>query len=334
MKTFHHLRLLGNSNAPRQSAAERRADQCSVAHLGSEEDPRPVLVAVDGSRSGWDALDWAAAEAAARQCELGVVHEFAWPLCVDSFGVLHARVYDPDTVEAAEHLVLEAVRRAHLVAPDLGVRTHLQAGAPASGICPDAGDGALVVLGREQRAGAFGRSMPQRVLRRASDTVAVVGLSSPEVGSGRAVARVVVGIDDPRDSAPVLGFAFRAARRRGLGITVLHVWSPRGHSEFDALGDEPPGSEFAKRRQLDAIMPGWSDVFPDVDVKRRLVRGPVGPALVAESDSAALLVIGSRSHGRRWRPTLGSISKAVARSARCPVVVVRRTPDADAEASR
>ena len=72
------------------------------------EDLRPVLVAVDGSTAGWEALDWAAAEAAARRCELGVVHEFAWPLGVDSFGVLHARVYDPDTIEAADRLVVEA----------------------------------------------------------------------------------------------------------------------------------------------------------------------------------------------------------------------------------
>jgi nucleotide-binding universal stress UspA family protein len=332
MKSFHHLRLLGHLDAPTRSAAGRRADQCPAAHLALGEDPRPVLVAVDGSRSGWDALDWAAAEAAARRCELGVVHEFAWPVCVDSFGVLYARVYDPDTVEAAEHLVLEAVRRAHLVALDLDVRTHLQAGAPASGICREAGAGALIVLGRDQRAGAFGRSRWQRELRQASGTVAVVGLSSPGAGSGRAVARVVVGIDHPRDSTPILGFAFRAARRRGLGVTVLHVWSPRGHSEFDAFGDEPPGSEFAKRRQLDATMPGWSAAFPDVDVEQRLVRGPVGPALVAESDSAALLVVGSRG-SRPWRLTFGSISKAVARSARCPVVVVRRQPDADAEVS-
>jgi nucleotide-binding universal stress UspA family protein len=290
-------------------------------------------VAVDGSRSGWDALDWAAAEAAARRCELDVVHEFTWPLCVDSFGVLHARVYDPDTVEEAENLVLEAARRAHAVAPDLDVRTHLQAGVASSGTCREAREGALIVLGRDQRAGAFGRSQPQRLLRRSSGTVAVVGLSSPGVGSGHAVARVVVGIDRPRDSAPVLGFAFRAARRRGLGVTVLHVWSPRGHSEVDAFGDEPLRSELATRRELDATMPEWSGVFPDVDVKQRLVRGPVGPALVAESDSAALLVVGSRSHGR-WRPSFGSISKAVARSARCPVVVVRTTPDADTKVSR
>jgi nucleotide-binding universal stress UspA family protein len=252
------------------------------------------------------------------------VHEFAWPLGVDSFGVPHARVYDPDIVEAAEHLVLEAVRRAHLVASDLDVRTHLHAGAPASGIRRESTEGALMVLGRDQPTGIFGvrRGRSQHALRRASCTVAMVGLSS-DVGSGCAAARVVVGVDHPRDSASTLGFAFRAARRRGVGVTVLHVWSPRGQSEFDGCGDEPASSEFAKRRELDATIPGWLDAFPEVEVRQRLIRGPVGPALVAESDSAALLVVGSRSRGSVRRALFGSISRTVLRSARCSVVVVR-----------
>jgi nucleotide-binding universal stress UspA family protein len=326
MKSLHHLRLLGRNDVSTPLTVPG-TDLGSVTQAEVGEDPRSVWVVVDGSKAGWEALDWAAAEAAARRCELGVVHEFAWPLSVDSFGVLHARVYDPDTVEAAERVVLEAVRRAHLVVPDLSVRTHLQASAPRSGICHEACGGALVVLGRDEAAGAFGvrRCRSQRVLRRASCPVAVVGLS-PRVGSGRATARVVVGIDRPRDSATILGCAFRAASRRGVGITVLHVWSPRMQSEFDAFGDEPTGSELAKRRQLDATIPGWLDAFPDVDVKQRLVRGPVGPALVAESESAALLVVGSRGRGLWRRALLGSISRSVIRSAHCPVVVVRSPP--------
>jgi nucleotide-binding universal stress UspA family protein len=335
MKGFHHTRLFGHIDASTPTTAGQNVDPYAVAQGQTCEDPRPVLVAVDGSKTGWEALDWAAAEAVARRCELGVVHEFAWPLSVDSFGVLHARVYDPATVRAAEDLVAEAVRRAHQVAPELDVETHLQVGERTSGICREAEECALMVLGRHQPRVVLGlrRDRSQHIPRRASCSVAVVGLSHGVV-SGPAAARVIVGVDHPGYSASALGFAFRAARRRRVGVTVLHVWSPRGQSAFDGWGfvgwaDEPPSSELEKRRQLDALLAGWRDAFPDVEIRQRLIRGPVGPALVAESDSAALLVVASR--GRRpLRTTLmGSVSGTVLRSAHCPVAVVRRSQGAD-----
>jgi nucleotide-binding universal stress UspA family protein len=340
MKGFHHTRLSGHIDASTPTAAGRRVDRCAAPREQTCEDPRPVLVVVDGSKAGWEALDWAAAEAAARRCELGVVHAFAWPLSVDSFGVLHARVYDSATVAAAERLVAEAVIRAHKVAPELDVETHLQVGATRSGICREDEECALMVLGRDQPRGIRGlrRSRPQHIPRRASCSVAVVGLSAA-VGSGPAAARVIVGVDHPRDSASALGFAFRAARRRGVGVTVLHVWSPRRQPGFDGWGfdgwpDEPPSSELAKRGQLDALLPGWLDAFPDVAIRLRLIRGPVGPALVAESDFAALLVLGSRGRSSVRTTLMGSVSRTVLRSAHCPVAVVRRSLDADEWVSR
>jgi nucleotide-binding universal stress UspA family protein len=42
--------------------------------LPSRTDEGTVLVAVDGSGQSWDALEWAAAEAAARRCTLRIVH--------------------------------------------------------------------------------------------------------------------------------------------------------------------------------------------------------------------------------------------------------------------
>ena len=335
MKNLHHMRLFGRNDASMPSPAGRHSDRYPLGPEQICDDLRPVLVAVDGSEAGWEALDWAAAEAAARRCELGVVHGFAWPLSVDSFGALHARAYDPDAIEAADRLLAEAVRRAHQVAPDLEVSTRLHAGAPTSGICREGDEGALIVLGREQPTGILGprSGRSQHVLRRAPCTVVVVGLSSV-LDTGSAAARVVVGVDDPGDSAAILGFALRSARRRGVGVTVLHVWSPRRQSEFDGCGEEAPSSEFAKRRELDAIIPRWLQAFPDVEVRQRLIRGPVGPALVEASDSAALLVIGSPDRGPLRRALFGSLSKTLLRSARCPVAMVKGPTSTDGEVSR
>jgi nucleotide-binding universal stress UspA family protein len=325
MKSFHHTRLFGHVDACARHTAAPRSDRSASAQGRTCEDPRPVLVAVDGSAADWDALDWAAAEAAARRCVLRLLHVFTWPMGVDSSGVVYARVGDAETVEAAEWVVADAVRHVRQVAPDIEVEAHLQAGAPASAICRESAEDALVVIGRDQPTGSFGvrrGARNQYVARQAGCPVAVVALSRT-VCPGPSVARVVVGVDDPRDSSAVLGFAFRAARRRDVGVTVLHAWSPRAHPELDGFGDEPTSSEFTKRHHLDAALPRWMDAFPDVEVKQRLIRGPAGRALVVESASAALLVVGSRGRGPLRAALFGSVSRTVLRSAHCPVAVVR-----------
>jgi nucleotide-binding universal stress UspA family protein len=57
----------------------------------------------------------------------------------------------------------------------------------------------------------------------------------------------------------------------------------------------------------------------------RRARGPVGQRVVeaATEVGADLIVIGSRGHGRLEELLLGSVSDAVARHARCSVLIVR-----------
>lgn len=58
--------------------------------------------------------------------------------------------------------------------------------------------------------------------------------------------------------------------------------------------------------------------------------GHVVDELLRAADSASVLVVGSRGHGRAGEAVLGSVSQHLARHATCPVVVVRepRNPDA------
>lgn len=55
----------------------------------------------------------------------------------------------------------------------------------------------------------------------------------------------------------------------------------------------------------------------------RAIPGPTREALVALTDQAHLLVLGSRGHGAIASKVLGSVGVAVAKHARCPVVVCR-----------
>ena len=62
-----------------------------------------------------------------------------------------------------------------------------------------------------------------------------------------------------------------------------------------------------------------------VSVATRHARGPVGRRVVetANEMDADLIVVGSHGHGRLEELLLGSVSDAVARQARCSVLIVR-----------
>jgi nucleotide-binding universal stress UspA family protein len=276
-------------------------------------DAGPVLVAVDARPGSWDALEWAAAEAAARACALRIVHAVAWPREVlDPFGGAAGSPWDLAAQRAAELVLDEAAGRARAVEPALAVTTHLAAGPAASAVLREGRRDALIVVGASHRADRRGPlragSVSWPVAHRASGPVVVVELSGP-VSRGPSAGRVVVGPGGPAQPAGVLGFAFRAARRRGAGLTALHAGTGAGPVAGDAW-------------ITDALRP-WRAAFPDVPVIERVVAGPAGPALAAESAGAALLVIGA-GPGGRWRRSARSPElRAAVLLARCPVAIVR-----------
>jgi nucleotide-binding universal stress UspA family protein len=97
-----------------------------------------------------------------------------------------------------------------------------------------------------------------------------------------------------------LGLAFRAALRRGVGVTVL----------------AKPGPVLKEALRM------CQDAFPEVPFRR------VSPlALASESAGAALTVLDARPHGRLHRAFTSSSSEAVLRSRRGPIVVAGTTVD-------
>lgn len=287
-----------------------------------------VVVGVDGLASGRDALDWAAAEAETRNRPLHLVHAYTLPLAVDPFGAVSLSMGNAGARAAAELVVVAAARRARSVAPDLEVTTHVVVGPAAPAMLQAAQVAEMVVLGCRGLgcfAGLLMGSISVQVAAHATCPVAVIR-PIREVGPGPSSARVVVGVDGSELSARAIGFAFQAASRRGLGLVAVHAWMPRGPADHVPIVDDPSASEFAAWRRLDEALAGWRDRFAGVDVMPKLMKGPPGPALVAESAGAALVVVGSRGRGGLSGLLLGSVSQTVLQHAHSPIAVVRARP--------
>jgi nucleotide-binding universal stress UspA family protein len=97
------------------------------------------------------------------------------------------------------------------------------------------------------------------------------------------------------------------------GMLAPPVLTDQALREADAAGQAVLG------RSADALR------AKGVTVTTRQARGPIGQRVVQAANelSADLIVVGSRGHGRLEESLLGSVSDAVARHARCSVLIVR-----------
>ncbi|RFU36734.1 universal stress protein [Actinomadura logoneensis] len=133
-------------------------------------------------------------------------------------------------------------------------------------------------------------------------------------------ARVLLGYDASEDNEPALAWAAEEARLRGLELVICHCWHwpyPAGYVDRDVesivrrAGETLLKDAGEKARGLGAAGP----------VTVRLRPKPVADALVAESEEAELIVVGSHE---RHRLPVGSTALQLPVRAHRPVVVVRR----------
>jgi nucleotide-binding universal stress UspA family protein len=139
--------------------------------------PGPVVVGVDRAGSANDAVDWATAEAAARDCSLRIAHVFRSPLATDAYGLAMPIDSVTRTHTAAQLVLQAAVARARSVAPDSEVSARLLTGATARVLLDQARDAQLLVLGGRGRSGVhapLAGSITSRVVRHSPCPVVVI----------------------------------------------------------------------------------------------------------------------------------------------------------------
>ncbi|RKN16510.1 universal stress protein [Micromonospora musae] len=284
----------------------------------------PVVVGVDGSTVGLDAVRVAAREAAQRRRPLRVVHAFIWPLMGVSGRPAPGAPVGGGLRHQAERYVVEAVAEAGKVAPEVPVTGAVVDGEAATVMLAASRQAALVVLGHRGLGGFAGLligSVTVQVTSRALCPVLVVR------GEPRADGPVVVGVDGSELSRAAVGFAFEEAAYRDVPLVAVHAWrypTPLGSGDFvpltydvDAYGDEVG-------RVLAESVAGYAERYPQVAVRHRPVRGTAAHALTEESKSAQLMVVGAHGRGALGGLVLGSVSHAVLHHAHAPLAVIRQ----------
>jgi nucleotide-binding universal stress UspA family protein len=287
---------------------------------------RPVAVGIDHVGSAADAVEWATAEAATRACALRIVHAFHPPLLADPYGV--GSPFDDlfTAHRAAESLLRECADRARRVASDIEVTTRLRCASTVRTLLDEADGAQLLVLGSRGLHGLRAlvtRSVSVQMAAHASCPVVVIRPVQPEDTGGWTPPRVVVGVDGRSSCGPAVGFAFQAARQRGVPLAAVHAWVPDLPADLEAVHGPPSGGEAIARRTLEQALHRWHSRFPDVPVVTRIVCDHPARAMAAESRGAALVVVGSRGRGHLVGAVRGSVSRSLLRHAHSPTAVVR-----------
>lgn len=283
----------------------------------------PVVVGVDGSATALDAVRVAVREAADRGRPLRVVHAFIWPLLNVPLGPAPGAPAGGGLRNQAERIVAEAVAEARKVDPEVPVTGAVVDGAATPVLLAEAREAALLVLGHRGLGGFAGLLIGSSTVQVSAHAACPVLVTK---GESRADGPVVVGVDGSELSDLALGFAVEEAARRGTELVAVHAWLhpvPLGPGDILPLVYDLDALAAEEERVLAEALAGWSERYPQVPIRRRLVRGDPARVLVEESAAAQLVVVGARGRGGFVGMLLGSVSHAVLHHSRCPVAVVR-----------
>ncbi|HTY34606.1 universal stress protein [Mycobacterium sp.] len=132
---------------------------------------------------------------------------------------------------------------------------------------------------------------------------------------------VLVGIDGSAGSQLATQIAFQEASWRRVELVALHACSDGDASTMPTV--EWSALQSTARETLEAGLAGWHECYPDVKVRRIVVDNEPAHHLLNQSQSAQLVVVGSRGRGGHPGMLLGSVAAGVVKEVGIPVIVAR-----------
>jgi nucleotide-binding universal stress UspA family protein len=283
-----------------------------------------ILTGVDGSAQSDAAVLWAAREASLRHEPVTLMHvvqpvAVSWPIPGEQ-----TRIGEWQDENARQ--VIKQARTELDTATDqsrpLEVQTEVLYSHAVGALVDASKQARMIVVGSHGR-GAFERlllgSVSSGVLRHAHCPVAVIHAN--DASAVDPAAPVLLGVDGSAAAEAATAWAFDEAARRGVGLIALHAWSDVG--VFPILGMDWHAYRDQGDEALAERLAGWQEQYPDVPIRRRLLCDTPVRWLLEESQRAQMVVVGSHGRGGFSGMHLGSVSSAVAQSAKVPVIVVR-----------
>jgi nucleotide-binding universal stress UspA family protein len=150
--------------------------------------------------------------------------------------------------------------------------------------------------------------------------------SQPSVDSDPNARRIVVGVDGSEHAMRALAWAAHEARLRTATLELVHA----GFFRPEILELFDPQTVQGESAILDRSVARAKELEPSVRVTARVCEPPAAEALIAASDGAEMLVVGSRGLTGFRELTMGSVSSECAHHARCTVVIIRPEVKRDA----